>query len=237
LIKSIKNKNLKEKTLIVCDFDGTITSNDSTDEILKKFSLLDWRKIGSDYDHGKISHFEMNRRFAKSIVINRKLMSNFIKTTIKLRKGFKSFFQRCIDTNTRLVIVSGGWDVYIKVILKDFDVDFITESMDLKSLILNTNKVSVICNHLNYTGNGKWKLSNGWNKLSCKVSSPCKGKIMQILGGSRIHKVVIGNSSTDFCMIEKAGQIFSTGSLSSLCQNKHIKSVKFEQFNQLLKYI
>ena len=167
MIKSIKNKNLKEKTLIVCDFDGTITSNDSTDEILKKFSLLDWRKIGSDYDHGKISHFEMNRRFAKSIVINRKLMSNFIKTTIKLRKGFKSFFQRCIDTNTRLVIVSGGWDVYIKVILKDFDVDFITESMDLKSLILNTNKVSVICNHLNYTGNGKWKLSNGWNKLSC----------------------------------------------------------------------
>ncbi len=220
-----------------CDFDGTVTVNDNTDDILSSYSQSDWQGIGVRYDRGEISHFQMNRQFTKSLLVSKFNLTNFVKVNLKLRKGFGEFVQKCQKNNTKLVVVSSGWDIYIKNILKDFEINVITSASDLNKVGLKSKRILVICNQLKYNDPDRWNLINGWEGYSCKVSSPCKGKILRYFKDRFTNSIAIGNSSTDFCMVELADRVFSTGGLTDLCEKRGYNSIKFDDFRQVVEHI
>jgi len=102
---------------------------------------------------------------------------------------------------------------------------------------LKSKRILVICNHLEYGGQGRWNLINGWKDYSCRVSSPCKGKILRFFKDRFTNSIAIGNSSTDFCMVELADRIFSTGSLTDSCEKSGYNSIKFDDFRQVVEHI
>jgi len=227
--QSIIGKNLTQA--IICDFDGTITVQDVTDEILKKFADPSWRDVGGLYSNGIISHAEMNKRFTALLRATPTELKNFLIETIQLRNGFTDFVNLCKDSGILLIIVSSGWDFYIKSSIKE--AIFIT---NLDAIFtFKKSSIPVISNHIFFNEiNHRWYLKLPWNSHSCKISSPCKGIIVNLLRERGINNIIsIGNSESDICMAQESNLVFATDSLVNICIKKSIAFQRFKSFTEI----
>lgn len=232
-----KYNNHPSRDIILCDFDGTITQNDVTDEILNNYGNPRWIEIGKLYLKGKISHGKMNLCFAEMVKASPEEISNLIEKKIRFREGFSQIVDFAKEKRLRLLIVSSGWDFYIRRLLKQYNPVFIEHIDDLTEI---SNKyLPVISNTVEYDAkNYRWKLNLKWDYIKCTLSSPCKAKIalqLKKLGFKKV--VVIGNSESDICMAEAADLAFSTGSLTNICNKKKITSKHFMNFGEIVKIL
>lgn len=221
------------KSIVLCDFDGTVTNQDVTDEILKRFAPKVWAKIGKEYLNRKISHIEMNRGFVKIISVTPTQLKDFLRSKITLRKGFLDFVRRLSIDGIPLIIVSSGWDFYIKEILGNSDLFFLSDENDLARV--DSKHINIISNKIKFrSASQKWESDFPWIKYSCNVSSPCKGAIADLVRLNLKAKIIgVGNSMTDFCMIGKIGKLFTTGELSIICDKKRIFHYPFSSFDEV----
>jgi len=227
-------KNNKLKKIVLCDFDGTITAEDVTDSILDHFAPTDWVQIGEQYLDGKLTHGEMNSKFAALIKASPEEIKDLLNKKIHIRKGFNKFLQESIKRNIYFVVLSSGWDFYIKNILSKFKNIFVSNIDEI--LFPKADGIPIVSNKLNYEQkNLGWKLTLKWSHISCRLSSPCKGIIAKQLrrkGGFETI-VVIGNSESDICMAKEANQVFSFGVLTSLCKKEAIKNKSVKNFEDI----
>ncbi|OGM11301.1 hypothetical protein A2Z22_05115 [Candidatus Woesebacteria bacterium RBG_16_34_12] len=221
------------KQLVLCDFDGTITIEDVTDEILKKFASRNWINIGQKYLRGEIYHSEMNKRFTEIVNVTPLVLRNYLRLNIHIRKNFYSFLKFLIKKGIPLVIISSGWDFYIREILSMKGMFFLKTINDLE--VIDYKHINIISNKIYFNNKLKgWGISFPWVNYSCKISSPCKGLIAEFLREKCADKIVtIGNSSTDLCMVENSDQVFCTGELTKICLERGIASKHFDSFKEL----
>jgi 2-hydroxy-3-keto-5-methylthiopentenyl-1-phosphate phosphatase len=109
----------KNKTLIQCDFDGTVTEKDISYLIIDTFANGDWKKLVADYRENKISVDYFNKQAFAMVKASKETLTKFVREKAKLRPGFKELIDYCHERDFRLVIVSNGLDFYIDVILDD----------------------------------------------------------------------------------------------------------------------
>lgn len=221
------------RSAVLCDFDGTVTNQDVTDEILKNFAPKTWTNVGEKYLEGKISHMEMNRQFARIISVTPAQLRHFLKSKITLRDGFRAFARRLSKKDIPLVIVSSGWDFYIREILGDKKVFFLADNKDLVKIDLE--QINIISNKIRFNKQSQgWELTFPWQKYSCNISSPCKGKIRDLVKKLFYGRIVsIGDSRTDVCMLEKSDKLYSTGELSLICDSKGFTHQDFTSFEEV----
>ncbi len=106
------------KTLVQCDFDGTITEEDTSFFLLDLFAQGDWRRWLQQYREHRIPVGEFNIRAFSLIKEDEKTLLRAIKDKIAIRPGFHELVDYCSGRGFRFVIVSNGLDFYIKAILK-----------------------------------------------------------------------------------------------------------------------
>lgn len=104
--------------LVVCDFDGTVTTEDAAEAILAEFADPVWRDIDEQYARGEISLGEcIDRQFAL-VKAPRSALLAFVEEKIALRPHFREFAAWCRERGLRLILLSAGLDFYIEAILK-----------------------------------------------------------------------------------------------------------------------
>jgi len=222
------------RELVICDFDGTVTNEDVTDTLMAANQDKHWQQIGKLYDQKKIWHQTMNKHFAKLLRLPPDKLSSLVRSEIKLRDGFTDFTTRCRQKNFSLLLVSSGWDIYIRELLAGFHPVFLTSPAQFLSQDLNS-QLPVIANHLVYQPeSGTWDLSFPMSEFTCRVSSPCKGCVADYFIKRGFRITAIGNSSSDLCLVRTADRVFSTGSLTAVCHRKGISSVPFTSFSEIV---
>ena len=109
--------------LILCDFDGTITSKDITNVLIDEYAGTDWREtVLPDYRAGRIGHLQiMQLSYANLRTPEADLVAR--SRQIPLRPGFEEFVEFCREHGHHLAVVSGGLDFYIRPRLPE-DVPF-----------------------------------------------------------------------------------------------------------------
>ncbi|GEM_PF-2912146 len=224
------------KEAIVCDFDGTITEKDVCDEIMKKFGTLKWRYIGRKHEIGAISHKVMNENFVTSLRVLPEKLGEFIGKKIKIRKGFFEFLNLCQKHNILFVVVSSGWDFYIKNVLKDINLKFIKSADDLYQTSLGV--VPVICNNILFNKKScLWKIEFP-NFGESQRSTPDKRAIVNILRSFGVKNItVVGNSNNDREMAMAADFIFSRDKLTQYCVQENINHIIFSSFIDISKNV
>lgn len=100
--------------LILCDFDGTITTQDVTNVMLDHFTGTSWREeVLPHYWAGEMNHFQlMEKLYATLKPTEPELLA--VSKTIKFRPGFENFVGFCRTRSYPLAVVSGGLDFYIR---------------------------------------------------------------------------------------------------------------------------
>lgn len=218
------------KDIFIFDFDGTISTIDVCDEIMNRFSSIDWRSIGEKYDSGHISHAELTRAFVSSIKATPDEIRVFLKT-IEIRKGFNGLLNTCVRIGVTPVIVSSGWDFYINEILSaDLSLTFPQEVEEILSA--KRMEMTVVCNLIELN-NGEWHVKSNWPNTS-PCSYPDKRAIAEFYRKNGTERILFaGDGSSDFEIAKDADMTFATDKLTDFCKSQEIRHFPFDSFEEV----
>ena len=200
------------KTLIQCDFDGTITEEDASFFLLDIFAQGDWRRLLREYKEHKISVGEFNTRAFAMVKADEPTLLGALKDKIKVRAGFHELVDYCLGKNFRLVIVSNGLDFYIKAVLQELALENVEMHAAQASFHPEGMKVQ-------YVGPDDKRLEDGFKEAYVKT-------FLKL--GYRI--IYMGNGDSDVAPAQYAHHIFATGELLAYCRENNLKYKPLENF-------
>ncbi len=207
------------KTLVQCDFDGTITEEDVSFMLLDAFADGDWRQLLREHQEGKISVGRFNTEAFAMVKADRESLLEVAKEKVKIRAGFHELVACCRRKGFRFVIVSNGLDFYIDEILRSI------RMADLEVFAAQTRfhpeglKVQYIGPDGSYL-NSDFKVAYINSFLN---------------EGYRI--IYMGNGTSDFPPAQKSYHVFATGALLEHCKEANLGCTPFTDFNEVVKVL
>ena len=156
-------KNFDIPFKVICDFDGTISKNDTFDQLLERYADPVWQDIEAEWLKGKIGTGECMSRQMALINIKKQELDNWL-SHIQIDKNFIKFVKFCKNVGIEVSIASDGVDYIIKNILRNYRLDF---------LKFESNK-------LVFKKEGKYELSFAKKSSLCESGSMvCKCSVAQ----------------------------------------------------------
>jgi 2-hydroxy-3-keto-5-methylthiopentenyl-1-phosphate phosphatase len=206
------------KQLILCDFDGTISTQDIGYVLLNRFTSGDWEAIDLDFREGKIGSKEAYSRISKILKGDDQAILGFIQEHSDIDPYFTIFYQYCREKDIDVKIVSDGLDLYIKKVLE------INHLSDIPFYANNTH-------FLKEEGMG---ISFPHSNVECGLCGTCKKRLVQIHRKTYDSILFIGNGVSDRCAAKEADFVFAKGSLYTYCIDQDITCHFFQGFHEIL---
>jgi 2-hydroxy-3-keto-5-methylthiopentenyl-1-phosphate phosphatase len=206
------------KTLILCDFDGTISIRDMGYVLVNHFSSGDWEAIDRDFCEGKIGSKVAYSRIAKILKGDESAILRFIQQHSSIDPHFPSFYQFCLQNGIDVKIVSDGLDFYIKTVL---DIHHLSE-------------IPFYANHTHFLKGDGLDISFPHSNEECGLCGTCKKKLVQIHREKYDSILFVGNGLSDRCGAKEADFVFAKDSLYTYCIKNDISCHFFEDFDTIL---
>jgi len=196
---------------IFCDFDGTISLKDTTDEILSKFALPEWEILEAQWKNGEIGGNECMRGQIALIRTNKQELDAELDSQ-PIDAHFADFVQFCESMNAPITVISDGVDYFIKRILRRH----------------NLSHLPVIANHLSLNNDGNFSLSCPHSNPSCpSAAGVCK---CSKLAAHKDLRVFVGDGRSDFCAAPEADIVFAKSTLATFCEQREIEYIAYKNF-------
>jgi len=205
------------KTLVQCDFDGTVTEEDISFFLLGTFAQGDWRRLLRDYKQHRISVGEFNTRAFVMVKADKPTLLGALKGEVRVRAGFHELVKYCLKKGFRLVVVSNGLEFYIRAVLTDLGLGDVEVYAAQASFHPEGMKVQ-------YVGPDGQRLEDGF-----------KEAYIQSFRKLRYRVIYIGNGDSDVAPAEYAHHVFATGDLLAYCRENNLKYKPFETFLDVVK--
>ena len=217
IIKIMGNSILAAKTVIQCDFDGTITEEDQSFLLLDAFASGNWRQLLTEYRAGKISVGYFNTKAFAMVKEGRQTLVNFVKQTAKIRPGFHKLLAYCRSEEIRFTIVSNGLDFYISTILTDIGMENI-EVFAAQTQFVPTGI------EVKYVGPDGTHLDSDFKEAYTRSF---------LAKGYRV--VYVGNGLSDISAAKHAHHVFARGELLNLCKQRKLNCIPFVDLNDVVR--
>ncbi|ATZ63739.1 MtnX-like HAD-IB family phosphatase [Acinetobacter bereziniae] len=215
LINPQQNTSSQNLWHILCDFDGTISLTDTTDQLLETFALAGWQDIEKQWEQGLIGSKQCMQQQIALLHMDQQALYQCL-DQIEIDQGFLDLVQLTSLHKIPLTIVSDGLDLVIRYILSKY----------------NLAHLPIIANHLVQVNEHQWRLEFPNTNMACKsASGTCKCKIAQ--NHHQEHIILIGDGRSDFCLAETADYVFAKKSLIQHCREKQILHTPFKKITEI----
>jgi len=204
-----------QKTLIQCDFDGTITKADVSFVLLDAFGG-DWREMHRDYERNKITVGRFNQAAFATVKSDRETLTRLALRQAEIRPGFPEMVDYCRQRDFRFVIVSNGLDFYIEAILKDIGLNHV--AYHAAETVFDPAGLKV-----RYVGPDGNTLDNDFKVAYADLF---------VSQGYRV--AYIGNGVSDFPPASRCQRVFAVDSLLARCQRENLECTPFTDFHQVI---
>lgn len=205
-------------TIIVCDFDGTITKVDCINDFLGRFADKKWLEIEDEWVQGKVSTlYAMRAQFDLISGMTEEKMRHFF-DSVEIDKYFKTFLEKAKQKNIKVVIVSDGFEYFVRQVLTRNGID----------------GIDVYSNNFEFK-NGQFFMDFPYKNNDCKrKAGTCKCSFIKKF--KQLYKTVyyIGDGASDFCPAENVDFLFAKNKLSEYCQEKNIPYIEYTDFNGVI---
>jgi 2-hydroxy-3-keto-5-methylthiopentenyl-1-phosphate phosphatase len=196
------------QSIVFCDFDGTITEQETLGRVFSKFAPETWRPIREDLTSGKI-----NVREAVTKTINSIDSFNYddildYTLNFSIRPGFEALLDFLESRNVPLVILSGGIRGMVETRLGKL----INRMHSIFAADVDTS--------------GKYLRAN--SAYEGKTELVDKVRVMNFFNTK--EKIAIGDGITDFNMAQAADLVFARGGLSHFMNENNIPYVSWSDF-------
>jgi len=206
---------------ILCDFDGTIALDDTTDTLLERFGRPGWETLESDWRAGRIgSHDCMAGQVALLDMDRAELDAHLAARAID--PAFADFVRAVQAGGLHLEILSDGLDYAIHAILGRHGLDWLP----------------VTSNRLDAHGERSWRLEFPHASATCRVASgTCKCARAGGARSGRKNVLLIGDGASDFCVAEASDFVFAKGKLIGHCRERGIAHAEINGFGDALRLL
>jgi 2-hydroxy-3-keto-5-methylthiopentenyl-1-phosphate phosphatase len=206
---------------ILCDFDGTVAVDDTTDTLLERFARPGWELLENQWRAGKInSHDCMAGQVALLDMDRAQLDAHLAEREID--PAFGAFVNVVNADGMHVEILSDGLDYAIRTILGRYGLDWLP----------------VTSNALEPVAAREWRLAFPNASATCRVASgTCKCVRAAHAQSLRMRTLLIGDGASDFCVAEAADFVFAKGKLIAHCREKNIAHAPIENFTDVLKLL
>jgi 2-hydroxy-3-keto-5-methylthiopentenyl-1-phosphate phosphatase len=205
------------KTLIQCDFDGTITEEDASFFLLDKFAQGDWRSLFQHYREHKISVGEFNTRAFAMVKADEHRLLEALEGNVKVRAGFHELVSYCLEEGLRFVIVSNGLDFYIRAVLSQSGLGDLEMHAAQASFRPTGMKVR-------YVGPDGKTVDDGFKDAYIE-------SFLRL--GFRV--IYIGNGDSDIAPAKRAHRVFATGDLLAYSGESNLNCRPFTDFTEVVQ--
>ncbi len=212
------------KSVIFCDFDGTITENDNIFAIVKHFQPPGWEGIVKDIVSRKISiQSGVATLFSSLPSSMRSDIEQFTIQQAVIRQGFSNLLAYCDEANIEFLVTSGGIDFFIYPLLEPFHID----------------KDHIYCNNSDFSGD---RIQITWPHPCDEVCSNqqcgmCKARIIRYYPKDQFRTILIGDSVTDLEGAKLVDVVFARAQLIDLCKEFNIPYIPFTDFNDVTAHL
>ena len=198
------------KTIIQCDFDGTVTEEDISFHILDRFAVQPWRPWLEKYKSGDITVGAFNTKVFSFVMETEKTLCDYILQITKVRPGFKELISFTRKNNIEFVITSNGLDFYI---------NFILNGLGLKNInvIAARSEFDPSGMKVKYVGPDGMEITDKFKETYTKL---------YIARGYRV--IYIGNGLSDLAPAKLAYRVFATQDLIECCKTAKLDCFPFE---------
>jgi 2-hydroxy-3-keto-5-methylthiopentenyl-1-phosphate phosphatase len=202
---------------VICDFDGTITRQDSTDLVLDTLADPRWRSLQDDWVAGRISGAECMRGQV-ALIGGSAGDLDAVLDAVDLDPGFAAFVTWCEQRGFPVSIVSDGVDYFIARILARHG---------LTRLPVRANQLAGEA--------GAWRLRQPWREPDCaNGSGVCKcGAIDGAAKAADETVVFVGDGRSDFCIAAEADVLFAKGALAEHVTQRKQAYLPFATFDDV----
>jgi len=209
------------RSIILCDFDGTISLRDVTDLLLSHFGNAVCDELEEQWAAGIIGSQEcMSKQIALMDATKEQL--DAVLSQVAIDASFKDFVKEAQDKNLTIHIVSDGLDYAIHSILKHHELDFLP----------------IFSNHLLHDKQRSWKLEFPYANDGCiKASGNCK---CQHLGQQKKYfntVYYVGDGASDYCVSNRVDLVFAKDKLIKFCQQNTIRHYPIEHFADIIPFL
>ena len=207
-----------EQWVALLDFDGTISHQDVTDGLLRRFGRPGWQEVEQAWEAGEIGSRDcMTRQIALLDMTVAQFYDHL--SSVTLDPGFKAFLDVASARNIPVSILSDGLAQAIAYVLQRHGI----------------SGLPIYANHIEATGESSWRLLTPYSRPDCgPASAHCK--CGQLPGASR-RTLYIGDGTSDFCVAAKADLVFAKGRLADYCKAMGIGHHPVHDFNDVLVYM
>ena len=205
------------KTLVQCDFDGTLTQEDVSFLILDAFGSRDWRQLLTQYREGKISVGRFNTKAFAMVKADKQTLLKFVKSRAKIRAGFRELLAYCHRKGFEFVIVSNGLDFYIETILRDIGMD----NIEVFAAQTQFSPDGIDVRYIGPDGN---QLEDNFKEAYVRLF---------LERGYRL--IYAGNGISDLSPARQAHHIFATGELLTYCKEMNLNCTPFIDLNDIIR--
>jgi len=203
--------------IVQCDFDGTITEEDVSFNLLDTFAQGDWRKWFQQYRENKISVGDFNARAFATVKAGREELMEVAKSKVRLRDGLHELVTYCQRRGFRLVIVSNGLDFYITSILADAGLGDIEVHAAQTRFHPGGLKVQ-------YIGPDGSPLDSDFKAAYTRAF---------LKQGYRV--VCVGNGPSDIFPASLAYHVFARDGLLDCCRERNLQCQPFDDLNDVIR--
>ncbi len=205
------------KTLVQCDFDGTITERDTSFFLLDTFAQGDWRQLLQEYKEHKIYVGHFNTQAFAMVKADKEALRKVARNESKMRAGFHELIAYCSRRDFRFVIVSNGLDFYIKAILEEIGLGNIEVYAAQTWFHFEGLRVQ-------YIGpNGK-QLDDGLKEAYIKSFLKESYRV-----------IYVGNGDSDTIPAKYAHYVFARGELLTYCRENNLECKPFNDLTDVVR--
>lgn len=211
------------KYAFVTDFDGTITDDDFFNHIATQYFNEEALKPWHEYMKGNKTHFDALNEMFSGLKVPTDEFNQFI-SKIAVDKYFSSTIEMCFSKNIPIYICSAGCDYYINLLIGD---------------LIKKYHITLVTNKSSYCP------LKGLNMQKPAKDSPYYDEKIGISKASIVKKlhdlgykvIYAGDGPPDIEAAKIADIVFAKKILLSKCQELGIKTMKFNDFNDISNFI
>lgn len=210
----------RKKTILFCDFDGTITESDNIVAIMKHFNPPGWEDIVQELIDKKTTLRDCVGRMFDLFPSSMKeeIVSYAINNAV-IRGGFPELLEYCRKHDIEFYVTSGGIDFFIYPLLAPYHIP----------------NDHIFCNGSDFEGD---RVTITWpNRCDdhCHADcGMCKTSIIRSFSSDEYQRILIGDSISDFEGAKLVDLVFARSHLIDLCKELNLPYHEFSTFHDVV---
>lgn len=212
-------KRNENRTLVLCDFDGTVSVKDIGFNLLTHFSGGRWEDLDRDFVAGRIGSLEAYRRMVGELRGSEGEYRSVARTLGEIAPGFAEFVRSCRDAGVTVKIVSDGFGLYIRSFLEE----------------LGLEEVESFANELCFLPGRKLAAEFPFASAECPDCGCCKRDLLRKFRDEFETIIYIGDGISDRCAAPEADLVFAKRSLYRYCLERGVSVFSFRDFTDVLR--